>query len=98
MTTTQFEEKFEGYQFEKCCEPDCTEDATFITLVESELVCYCDAHGVLHGLRRGNLLWVSPEVSKMAAEFGERGKLTSDALLNIQRDESPVPYESPEVA
>lgn len=40
-------------QFEKCVEPGCVEDATFITLVGKDLVCYCDAHGVAHDLDRG---------------------------------------------
>ena len=43
----------EGYQFEKCCEPSCTEDATFITMENGNLVCYCDAHGEAHHLQRG---------------------------------------------
>lgn len=81
---TPSEETFEGYQFEKCCEPGCTEDATFITLVEGELVCYCDAHGVAHGLDRGLPIQV-------LHELGERGELTSNMLLENQKSFSPVP-------
>lgn len=84
-------ETMSEYQFEKCMEPGCTDDATFITLVGSDLKCYCDAHGVTHGLDRG--IPVAPGLtvnwSEIARELGERGQLTSDMLLENQKSFSP---------
>ena len=47
-------------QFETCMEPGCVVDATFITLVDGELKCYCDEHGAKHVLDRGRP-WESAE-------------------------------------
>ena len=41
------------YQFEVCHHPGCKREATFLTMSQGVLVCYCDEHGEALRLERG---------------------------------------------
>lgn len=43
----------ETHEYEICSALDCSLPATFITMVDGELVCYCESHGSAQGLQRG---------------------------------------------